>query len=229
MMYNIHRSYFSRCRVIPYYVINLDSCSNSIETSLRIHCTEVITCFHRLCAPNSTAHAYLSRSIQRWKCPFVKLLLEPWRNLRLACFSLKAKSKTMASKRKAAAMASVVEEAIDPNDELMFLCLGGGNEVGRSCHILQYKGKTVMVSTILTYMDVSSSPCSPSLMPVCIRHMMDSLRCPSMMISISALLMCSLLASKHYFLYKQDFGLDSHLSKLGIQFNLQSLFGIVNE
>lgn len=25
--------------------------------------------------------------------------------------------------------------------------LGGGNEVGRSCHILQYKGKTVMVRT----------------------------------------------------------------------------------
>ncbi|KAH8728046.1 beta-lactamase-like protein, partial [Phaeosphaeriaceae sp. PMI808] len=27
----------------------------------------------------------------------------------------------------------------------MFLCLGGGNEVGRSCHIIQYKGKTVML------------------------------------------------------------------------------------
>lgn len=51
----------------------------------------------------------------------------------------------MASKRKAAAMAPAVEETVDPNDELMFLCLGGGNEVGRSCHILQYKGKTVMV------------------------------------------------------------------------------------
>jgi cleavage and polyadenylation specificity factor subunit 3 len=52
----------------------------------------------------------------------------------------------MASKRKAAAMTLVAEDAVDPNDELMFLCLGGGNEVGRSCHILQYKGKTVMVS-----------------------------------------------------------------------------------
>lgn len=52
----------------------------------------------------------------------------------------------MATKRKAAAMAPVVEEPVDPADELMFLCLGGGNEVGRSCHILQYKGKTVMVS-----------------------------------------------------------------------------------
>lgn len=41
-----------------------------------------------------------------------------------------------------------VEEPIDPADQLMFLCLGGGNEVGRSCHILQYKGKTVMVSCI---------------------------------------------------------------------------------
>ncbi|KAF7542475.1 hypothetical protein G7Z17_g11538 [Cylindrodendrum hubeiense] len=52
----------------------------------------------------------------------------------------------MASKRKAAAMnAAVVEEPVDPSDELMFLCLGGGNEVGRSCHIIQYKGKTVML------------------------------------------------------------------------------------
>ena len=42
-------------------------------------------------------------------------------------------------------MAEVIEEPIDPADELMFLCLGGGNEVGRSCHIIQYKGKTIMV------------------------------------------------------------------------------------
>jgi cleavage and polyadenylation specificity factor subunit 3 len=53
----------------------------------------------------------------------------------------------MASKRKAAAMAPTVEEPVDPSDELMFMNLGGGNEVGRSCHIIQYKGKTVMVST----------------------------------------------------------------------------------
>ncbi|KAL2139314.1 hypothetical protein VTI28DRAFT_5351 [Corynascus sepedonium] len=52
----------------------------------------------------------------------------------------------MASKRKASAMASASpEEPVDPADELMFLCLGGGNEVGRSCHIIQYKGKTVML------------------------------------------------------------------------------------
>ena len=44
------------------------------------------------------------------------------------------------------AMSPEVEEPNDPDDELMFLCLGGGNEVGRSCHIIQYKGKTVMVS-----------------------------------------------------------------------------------
>lgn len=37
------------------------------------------------------------------------------------------------------------EEPVDPADQLMFLCLGGGNEVGRSSHIIQYKGKTVMV------------------------------------------------------------------------------------
>jgi cleavage and polyadenylation specificity factor subunit 3 len=54
----------------------------------------------------------------------------------------------MASKRKASAMnAAASEEPVDPSDELMFLCLGGGNEVGRSCHIVQYKGKTVMVRT----------------------------------------------------------------------------------
>jgi cleavage and polyadenylation specificity factor subunit 3 len=52
----------------------------------------------------------------------------------------------MTSKRKASAMVPAIEEPVDPADELMFLCLGGGNEVGRSCHILQYKGKTVMVS-----------------------------------------------------------------------------------
>lgn len=51
----------------------------------------------------------------------------------------------MAAKRKAAAMAPEDDDPIDPSDELMFLCLGGGNEVGRSCHIIQYKGKTVMV------------------------------------------------------------------------------------
>lgn len=37
------------------------------------------------------------------------------------------------------------DEPVDPADELVFTCLGGGNEVGRSCHIIQYKGKTVMV------------------------------------------------------------------------------------
>ncbi|KAK8086652.1 hypothetical protein PG994_001626 [Apiospora phragmitis] len=52
----------------------------------------------------------------------------------------------MAAKRKAAGMAAtVVEEPVDPSDELIFLALGGGNEVGRSCHIIQYKGKTVML------------------------------------------------------------------------------------
>jgi cleavage and polyadenylation specificity factor subunit 3 len=54
----------------------------------------------------------------------------------------------MNTKRKASAMAPGTEEPVDPADELMFLCLGGGNEVGRSCHIIQYKGKTVMVSIL---------------------------------------------------------------------------------
>jgi cleavage and polyadenylation specificity factor subunit 3 len=53
---------------------------------------------------------------------------------------------TMATKRKASAMgAGADDEPADPSDELAFYCLGGGNEVGRSCHIIQYKGKTVMV------------------------------------------------------------------------------------
>ncbi|KAJ5827971.1 uncharacterized protein N7525_006224 [Penicillium rubens] len=52
----------------------------------------------------------------------------------------------MTSKRKASAMgAAVDDERVDPSDELAFYCLGGGNEVGRSCHILEYKGKTVML------------------------------------------------------------------------------------
>lgn len=37
------------------------------------------------------------------------------------------------------------QEPVDPSDQLMFVALGGGNEVGRSCHIIQYKGKTVML------------------------------------------------------------------------------------
>ncbi|KAJ5642456.1 Endoribonuclease ysh1 [Penicillium lividum] len=52
----------------------------------------------------------------------------------------------MASKRKASAMGTAMDDApVDPSDELAFYCLGGGNEVGRSCHIIQYKGKTVML------------------------------------------------------------------------------------
>ncbi|EXJ83508.1 endoribonuclease ysh1 [Capronia coronata CBS 617.96] len=52
----------------------------------------------------------------------------------------------MATKRKAAAMASAAEDdPVDPSDELVFIGLGGCQEVGRSCHILQYKGKTVML------------------------------------------------------------------------------------
>ncbi|KIX07893.1 uncharacterized protein Z518_02547 [Rhinocladiella mackenziei CBS 650.93] len=52
----------------------------------------------------------------------------------------------MATKRKASAMASTEDEdPVDPSDELVFIGLGGCQEVGRSCHILQYKGKTVML------------------------------------------------------------------------------------
>ncbi|KAI9845895.1 MAG: endoribonuclease ysh1 [Sclerophora amabilis] len=51
----------------------------------------------------------------------------------------------MAAKRKLSALNPASEDVVDPADQLMFFCLGGGNEVGRSCHILQYKGKTVML------------------------------------------------------------------------------------
>ncbi|TGZ85643.1 Metallo-hydrolase/oxidoreductase [Ascodesmis nigricans] len=49
----------------------------------------------------------------------------------------------MATKRKLDS--TVEEEIIDESDHLNFICLGGGNEVGRSCHIIEYKGKTVML------------------------------------------------------------------------------------
>lgn len=51
----------------------------------------------------------------------------------------------MASKRKFADVNAAPEEPVDPSDNVFFTCLGGGNEVGRSCHIIRYKGKTVMV------------------------------------------------------------------------------------
>ena len=58
----------------------------------------------------------------------------------------------MATKRKAAAMSGAADDddPIDPSDELTFIGLGGCQEVGRSCHILQYKGKIVMVSNLDT-------------------------------------------------------------------------------
>lgn len=58
----------------------------------------------------------------------------------------------MAGKRKLSAISPEVEEPVDPADEFMFLCLGGGMEVGRSCHIIQYKGKTVMVRLFSHYL-----------------------------------------------------------------------------
>lgn len=57
-------------------------------------------------------------------------------------------------------MANPVNDApVDPADELKFICLGGGNEVGRSCHIIQYKGKTVMVSTVVPPQQVTNTAC----------------------------------------------------------------------
>ncbi|KAI9672258.1 MAG: endoribonuclease ysh1 [Alyxoria varia] len=50
----------------------------------------------------------------------------------------------MSHKRKHSALAQE-EEPVDESDKLLFNCLGGGNEVGRSCHIIQFRGKTVML------------------------------------------------------------------------------------
>lgn len=52
----------------------------------------------------------------------------------------------MATKRKHGdTKEAIPEEPIDPADQFEFFCLGGGQEVGRSCHIIKYKGKTVML------------------------------------------------------------------------------------
>lgn len=104
----------------------------------------------------------------------------------------------MASKRKAAAMNTANEEPVDPSDELLFLALGGGNEVGRSCHIIQYKGKTVMVSYCALRQSEPQLTMTFSSTPVNIPHTMASLRSPSTTTSISAPSMCYLSASKRF-------------------------------
>lgn len=49
------------------------------------------------------------------------------------------------------------EEPVNENDLWNFVCLGGGSEVGRSCHIFTYKGKTVMVRLFTTNRDYKST------------------------------------------------------------------------
>lgn len=104
----------------------------------------------------------------------------------------------MASKRKAGAMgATLSDEPVDPSDELMFLALGGGNEVGRSCHIVQYKGKTVMVCLPPRRGFASESTnVSASSTLVSIQHMTDLLLCRSLTNLILAPSMCSSSHSK---------------------------------
>jgi cleavage and polyadenylation specificity factor subunit 3 len=57
----------------------------------------------------------------------------------------------MTSKRKYGDVNVTQQEPVDPSDELRFTCLGGGSEVGRSCHIIEYKGKTIMVCIEIGY------------------------------------------------------------------------------
>ena len=40
-------------------------------------------------------------------------------------------------------------QVTDENDVLKITALGAGNEVGRSCVVIQYKGKTVMVLKLI--------------------------------------------------------------------------------
>ncbi|KAJ8613703.1 hypothetical protein MRB53_036845 [Persea americana] len=89
----------------------------------------------------------------------------------------------MSTKRKLAELQVDDDDPVDPSDQLMFLCLGGGNEVGRSCHIIQYKGKTVMVSLQWRSRDVKAY--SGSSMLGCIPPMMVSPRFLSTMNSTS--------------------------------------------
>jgi cleavage and polyadenylation specificity factor subunit 3 len=44
--------------------------------------------------------------------------------------------------------ASIELTPTDESDILKITALGAGNEVGRSCLLVQYKGKTVMVNLI---------------------------------------------------------------------------------
>ena len=52
----------------------------------------------------------------------------------------------MAMKRKASAIVPFEDDGlVDHADEFVFYGLGGCQEVGRSCHVVQYMGKTVLV------------------------------------------------------------------------------------
>ncbi|KAH3681270.1 hypothetical protein WICPIJ_007775 [Wickerhamomyces pijperi] len=52
------------------------------------------------------------------------------------------------------------EQEIEDLDTLKFIALGGGNEVGRSCHILEYKGKVIMLDAGVhpAYTGISALP-----------------------------------------------------------------------
>ncbi|KAL3241169.1 cleavage polyadenylation factor subunit YSH1 [Nakaseomyces bracarensis] len=51
-------------------------------------------------------------------------------------------------------------DAKDKTNQFRFFALGGGSEVGRSCHIIQYKGKTVMLDAGVhpAYQGIASLP-----------------------------------------------------------------------
>lgn len=96
--------------------------------------------------PHRRHHFHRERDHRRHVSP-PRLDLSAWSHLKTTARVLRDTLANMATKRPHAAMNASAEdeEPVDPSDELTFIALGGGNEVGRSCHIIEYKGKTVML------------------------------------------------------------------------------------
>lgn len=78
------------------------------------------------------------------------------------------------------------EEAPSEEDKLTITPLGSGNEVGRSCHIVTFKGKTIMVGDEdeRTPMNIPLTYAFPSWIAVFIQRIRDWLHCRSLTKSI---------------------------------------------
>jgi len=71
----------------------------------------------------------------------------------------------------------------DKGDVFTFENLGGGQEVGRSCHVIQFKGKCVMVMFKLAFATVESSN-EYSWMQESILRLLVLVVCRTMILSI---------------------------------------------